>query len=248
MMIGKAPLSCSFFLLAALSSVVLFPSHGDCGDILEGFSAALAPYEMTSDGAVKGLAHDVMRAVTSEAGFTYLPKKQSENPTPGIPPCGEGHLMLAVESMEIDPCWERLGPVFTTERIIVGLKKTPLRSRQDVRGKRVALVRPSSFEAASALSYVVLYRTEQYEDSLRLLVLGKVDYVVGAKVGILWAARELGAVSRALGAPLELGRDEVCLYVSTDSVVAKKRRLLQHALNRAMEKGVIWEILRKYDL
>ncbi|MBC17720.1 MAG: hypothetical protein CL942_11790 [Desulfovibrio sp.] len=247
-MMGKACIHWYILLLAAFSGVALFPSNGNCGEVLEGYSAALAPYEMASDGAVDGLAHEMMRAVSREAGFNYRPKKQLGNAIAGIPPCGEGHMLLAVESLEVAPCWERLGPVFTTAQVAVGLKRTPLRSLRDVRGKRVALVRASSFEPASTLSNVVLYRTEQYEDSLRLLVLGKVDYVVGSQVGIQWAAGQMGAVSKALGTPLELGREEVTIYISMDSVIAEKRGVLQKSLIRAMEKGVFLEILRKYGL
>lgn len=248
LMIGNVSFSIFIFLFASLLSGILLPSRGICGEKLKGVSAGVSPYVVTEGDSVKGLAHDVMRAVSESAGFEYIPEKQTDKTVVAIPSCAEGQMMIAVASQEIAPCWERLGMVFTTDHIIIGLRKTPLRSLQDVRGKQVALIGESPFEASSGLNDVLLLRTEQFSDSLRLLVSGRVDYVVGSKLGLLWAARQMGAVSRALGVPLKLGRDEVYMYVSGDSVVAEERAALRDTLTVLKEKGVFLEIIRKYGL
>lgn len=237
-----------FSLSAVFAGFVLFASPGYCSDTLEGVSPSLAPYEIVTDNGVNGLAHAVMKAVAEAAGFHYLPKRISEKSTIGLSSCSKGMMTLAALSREIDPCWKSLGTVFESARIIVGLKKTPLRSLRDVRGKRVAVIDGSQFEARTALSGVVVYRTDNHEDSLRLLVSGKVDYVVGAALAIRWTARQMGAVTKSLGSPLELGRDDVALYVSTAAVSAEDRRRLEEVLNRKRDNGEFLSVIGKYEL
>jgi polar amino acid transport system substrate-binding protein len=140
-----------------------------------------------------------------------------------------------------------LGEVRGIEFAAWARAETPLRDLRDLEGKPVAVVRGGQFETRARELKFVPIPTRNYDMSLKLLMVRRVDAVVGPVNPLVLAAKGLGLDRSVLGRMLPL--DSLSLhFIVSDSLDPDVADRLKGALQRLRGDGTLDRIMEKYKL
>lgn len=212
-------------------------------------TVSLPPYGYMEDREITGLTYDLANAIVLEAGFEAvnvigpLTRGIKEMET------GDADLVIMLPNEKVTLHAESVGAVFSMEMVVIGRPDSVLRSLRDVRGKKLATVKKAKYDdRISRKSGMVLYPTDTYSQSLKMLLAHRVDFVIGPKLGLQFTAKQLKLPRKALGQPLSLSKNDAVLFLSKKSLSPGLREKLQDALERLQKNGTINSIVRKYSL
>ncbi|WP_158946955.1 substrate-binding periplasmic protein [Pseudodesulfovibrio cashew] len=207
---------------------------------------SLPPFGFLKGNRIAGLAHELGQAIAEDAGYEVEETLVSVTRGMREVETGSCDMVLMLPGPEIEQHAKNLGDVMEMEVVILGRAGVRLESLQDVRGKRLAQVRGARYdERISRKNGMIVYATENYVQSLKLLVARRVDFALGPRLGLIAAAERLGLPRRALGRPLQLSVLRAALFVS-DKTGPEMRRRLAEARQRLMDSGRLSEIVRNY--
>jgi len=234
-------------LLATFVTLVLLATPA-AAESLRIITVSLAPYGYLEHGRIVGLSHEVGVAIAQEAG--YEPSEILASLSRGVHDLttGEGDILIMIPTSEVEGLGMNLGPMASVEIMVMGRVRQPLRSVEDVRGKTVAAVRKARYDdRIIKANGMVVYPTDNYAHSLKMLMAQRVDFVLGPQLGLFYTARQLKLPRKALGKPLVLATMQACLFVSPHATPEKIEKIKQ-ARDRLLENGSIQQILDKYYL
>ncbi|WP_316899061.1 transporter substrate-binding domain-containing protein [Pseudodesulfovibrio indicus] len=140
-----------------------------------------------------------------------------------------------------------LGEVLHMEFAAWARAETPLRDLRDLEGKPVAVVRGGQFKTMAGELKIVPIPTRNYDMSLKLLMVRRVDAVVGPIGPMSEALKGLGLDRNALGRMLPLGSLPLHFIVS-DSLDPDVADRLKGALQHLRDDGTLDQIMEKYKL
>ncbi|MET3611987.1 polar amino acid transport system substrate-binding protein [Rhizobium aquaticum] len=107
----------AFFCTAALWSTAQLPARAEPLQLL---TEAYPPYNYQEDGLIKGIAVDLVKAVTADAGIEYEMKIQPWARAYGLALNTAGHCVFStVHTPERDALFEWVEPLFSTEQYLV---------------------------------------------------------------------------------------------------------------------------------
>jgi len=234
-------------LLATFVALVLLATPA-AAESLRIITVSLAPYGYLEHGRIVGLSHEVGMAIAQETG--YEPSEILGSLSRGVHDLstGEGDILIMIPTSEVEGVGINLGPMASVEIVAMGRVRQPLRSVEDVRGKTVAVVRKARYdERMSKANGMNEFPVDDYAYSLKMLMAQRVDFVLGPRLGLFSAARQLKLPRKAFGKPLMLATMQACLFVSPHASLEKIEKIKQ-ARNRLLENGAIQQILDKYYL
>ncbi|WP_285906737.1 substrate-binding periplasmic protein [Pseudodesulfovibrio pelocollis] len=188
--------------------------------------ADMAPYGFVHNGEPAGLAVELGAALAAgaggEASATLYSRREALRALaqgeadmavlPGGPPPGRGVV--------------NAGPLLESYYAAIARSGTPLRSRHDLAGKTVAVVRDEPGDPLLSTRHgVALLPVTSLSRGLKLLLAGQVDAVAAERLALLHAVDALHLPDRALGAPLPLSPVRVDLLLSPTLDPGLARRL-----------------------
>ncbi|MUM77240.1 transporter substrate-binding domain-containing protein [Pseudodesulfovibrio sp. F-1] len=224
---------------AALAAMLLVPAlallpggitpvRADEARVLRLAVVDMAPYGFVHNGEPAGLGLELGELLAAGAGagttatlssrrqiLQALARGEADMAVlPGGPPPGRG----AVNA----------GPLLQSQFAAIARSGTPLRSRHDLAGKTVAVVRDEPGDPLlSTRQGVALLPVPDLSRGLKLLLAGKVDAVAAERLALLHAVDALHLPARALGSPLPLSPVRVDLLLSPTLSPALLQRLDQ---------------------
>lgn len=228
---------------------IMLPAAPVWGQGLSVATLALPPYGYVDRGKPMGIAYEWGNAIAKEAG--YEPKNMLVQLARGVLDIktGNANLIIMLPNPSVDKVAEPIGSVAPTENVILGRTGTVLRSLKDVKGKVVARVRGAKYTKRIGLEDgVIVHSTDSYEQSLKLLMAKRVDFVVGPKSGLFFTAKKMRLPAQALGKPYVLSSVSSVLYLSKETATPEMKRRLSEALFRLKHDGTISSIIEKYSL
>lgn len=212
-------------------------------------TVALPPYGYVEQGEPVGLTYDIGDALTEEAGYKPNNRIVPLARAMSLIEAGTADIVIMFPNPDIEQAAENLGLVLEMETVVLGRADTRFRSLRDVRGKILASVRGARYDARiSKKNGMVVYPTESYSQSLKMLMAGRVDGVVGPRLGLFFAAREVGVPAQAFNEPLHLSQTRSCLFLSKRSATPEKRKRLQKALDRLRSGSDLERLKGNYSL
>ncbi|MGE4423866.1 MAG: substrate-binding periplasmic protein [Pseudodesulfovibrio sp.] len=234
-------------LFLSLLSCLPVPAFAQ-GDGLRIVTMELGTCGRMEEGRPSGFCYDLGNALAIEAGLE--PRNRLAPLARGLEEMasGKADMMITPPEGDIADQAEDIGPVKAVTMVAWGRVETPLRDVRDLAGKTVAVLRGSRHERdrARELKYIP-FPCKNHELGFKMLMVGRVDAVVGPLAGLTEAARRLGLQRRFLGQPLVLGRDFMRVYVSKRLPQAVRDRL-RKALNRLIEDGAVARLRDRYPL
>lgn len=237
------------FLLSLFVCILVLAAAPALAETLRIVTIALPPYGYVDKGISTGLNYDLANAIAEEAGYTPeniiapLARTMQDIQT------GDADVVIMFPNPTIDAHADNLGLVLPMETVVLGRAGTPLRDIKDLRGKTVATVRGAQYdERISKKNGIILYPTENYAQSLKMLLAERVDAVVGPLLGLYHQAQNDRIPKQALGKPLVLSVARGCLFLSRKASPPDARRKLTEAIRRLTENGTIKALMEKYSL
>ena len=207
----------------------------------------LPPYGYREGNRTVGLNADICERIAEEAGFqprtTLVPLAR------GVKEFESGHVdMIALlPNPEVARVGEDIGTIMVAEVVVMGRSGTVFRSIADLGGKRVAKIRGAGYgRFLASLPQVVVCDTDSYAQNFRMLFAGRVDAVIGPKLGLYYVARSLGLSRNLFGPPLILAEQTGYIYVSRRTTNPAERERLARAHARLREQGVFHRMIEDY--
>lgn len=208
----------------------------------------LPPYGYVEKGVRMGLNYDLGNELARAAGLE--PENRIVPLARGIEDISSGRadIIIMFPNPEINSYGVNLGEVLPMETVIVGRAGTVLRTLRDVRGKTLATVRGAKYDdRVSKKSGIILYPTDSYEQSLKMLLAGRVDAVIGPNLGLYSTARKMNVPKQALCEPLVLSVAQGCVFVSKLTPAATVEKL-KKAIDLIKKEKINEKLLTKYAL
>jgi len=244
------------FALAALLlplALLMLPgaidtARADATEALRLAVVDMAPYGFVHNGEPAGLGLELGALLAAGAGAEATATLSSRREVlqalargeadmavlPGGPPPGRGVV--------------NAGPLLQSQFAAIARRATPLRSRHDLAGKTVAVVRDEPGDPLLSTRHgVALLPVPSLSRALKLLLAGQVDAVAAERLSLLHAVDALHLPARALGSPLPLSPVHVDLLLSPTLDPDLLHRL-DHARQVLAEREDFRAIAARYGL
>jgi polar amino acid transport system substrate-binding protein len=149
---------------------------------------------------------------------------------------------------ELNEYVDYLIPLPSIKNVIVGLNGNHFSSIKELKGKTIAYLRGAKFSAEIDHDKDIhKYLTSNLVNGIKMLVVGRVDAIIGPYQAILYAAKIAGKRKNLLGSPLVVSERTPWLQISKKSKFRGKSEKLSLTFNSLLENGHFLEILKKYN-
>ena len=247
----KAILGARIRLLLALTLALLAPA-GAAAASLTAYTEEWAPYNYTEDGAIKGIASDVLRALCTEARLdcriTVVPWARATNTVLNTPNTLI-YTIARTPSRESEFVW--VGPVLPRTTWIYGRPELEeqIRELKDIAALRIGVVRddasgPDLLAAGVPASMLAI-------DSSNTLVLrmyrrSMIDAMVDTEIGMAWNLRLASMPSGSASRLVKLSESGAYYFALNRNSDPQMVRSLQNALDKLKRDGTLDAIKKKY--
>ncbi|WP_163341052.1 ABC transporter substrate-binding protein [Desulfopila sp. IMCC35008] len=200
------------------------------------------------DGKSTGVLYEISNKIAEEAGFSYtniivpFPRLINELEM-GAKDCG-----IFLESSKHDKIALKVAFILPLENVVIGRKGTDFKFLSDLHGKTVATVRNAKYDTAfTADKNIQKYQTNGYEQSIQMVISGRLDAMIGPSMGLLFTEKRMGYSKDMFGKALILNTKNAYMQYSLKSADKKKTEALKAATERLHKNGIIQEIINKYS-
>lgn len=209
---------------------------------------SLFPFAMQSAaGQAQGITVALAALLSRESG---VPIEVLVVPYPravAMTVSGECDLMFGFSNPQLQRAAHPLGVVAVGDVVLLGRAGIPLTERADLRGKMVGHARGAEYDEEIQHDPAIRnYETVSYEQTVRMLLIGRLDAALGVRVSLLGTIRQLGLPRERFGPMLILSRRQMLLHYSARTYVAQTAAKLEHALTHLRERGAIAALYRPY--
>ncbi len=236
-------------LLAALFCFLMLLAAPALAGSLRIAVPSLPPYGYLEGQQPTGLFFDLISAIAKRADFE--PDNAILPPDRIVAAMASGKVEAAImfPDLGIGSVAENLGEVLSMETVVLGRAGTVLRSRKDLPGKRLAMVRDSGCNGGlSKRDGIIPIPVTTYDQALKLLLASQVDGVIGPEPTLLFCAGRNNFPRQALGKPLVLARTDAHLFLSGKAATPEKRLRLRNALAGLQKDGTVAALMANYPL
>ncbi|ADU61385.1 MAG: transporter substrate-binding domain-containing protein [Pseudodesulfovibrio sp.] len=207
-----------------------------------------APYGFAQGGQPAGLSSELGLALAAGAGCESTATLLSRADALRALAAGKADMAVMPGGPGSDKAVVSLGPLLHSRFAAIGRAGTPLRSRDDLRGKTVAVVRGDPRDPLLSTRHgVALLPVPNATRGLKLLVAGQVEFVAGEWLSLLHAVDAMHLPARIFGSPLLLSPVSVDLLVPASLDQESAARLAQ-ALERLEARESFRAIAARYGL
>jgi len=160
---------------------------------------------------------------------------------------GTASLAIALKTEVMDRIALPLASLGPEDVLLIGAPGAQIKSVSDLHGKVVAQLRYSDYyPEIIADTQIQKYSTTNYEVSLKMLLSGRVDAVVGLRTGLSFAMHRLGFRQEQLGSALILRTGEPWVYLSKKFTDKPTIELLEQSAQHIAGSGFFDEVRMKY--
>ena len=228
--------------------IVLLTASVAVGETLRIVTLSLPPYGYVEKGTDTGLNYELSNLLAVEAGFEpdnrIIPLIRAVDDIAA----GRADMVIMFPNPTIDAVAKNLGIILPMETVLFGRAGSLYRSLKDARGKIVASVRGARYdERISKKSGIILYPTASYSQSLKMLLAGRVEAVIGPKLGLYFTVKTDNYPKRAFGDPLVLSTAQGCVFISNKTSPDIIEKVVA-AMTRILANGTVQMLLEKYSL
>lgn len=207
----------------------------------------LSPLGFTQNGQDQGIFYDIANQIVLNAGYT---PENKILPYPRVIQTlmtGSKDISILFTNEAVAKSSDQLMPILEFENIIVGLRGSTYERLSDLHGQTIANVRQAVYdEALNEDKLIKKHPTTGYEQSIKMLLGGRVDAIVGAGITIYYTLEKLGYTAAILGKPFVLNSKDAYLHFSRQSQHQDAKDKITKAAKNLKEQGVIDKIIEGY--
>lgn len=215
---------------------------------LRAVTHGVAPYGLRGlNGAPAGLYADLLDAMAKRSGIAIdnvvVPYPRSM----AMIASGEADILISIFNSRLLNLARPLAIAFKGEVVVLGRAGSRYASIADLRGKVVAHIRSAEYHPDfHADPLIRKHETSSIDQTVRMLLEGRVDAAVGFRDSLLYTLREMGLPRERLGPSLAIGYCDVSLYLSRRVQDAGVAALLASTMEALREGGTVGDLLKRY--
>jgi polar amino acid transport system substrate-binding protein len=161
---------------------------------------------------------------------------------------GDVQLSILFRKTNLDQFIIPIAPLFKKEVIIVGKKDTQINSLTELNGKLVGNVRGAKYgKDFDDNSLIKKYWTKNYSQSVKMLMAGHLDYIIGTKESLFIIIKKLGFSEDQLGKGLAIGSQSSWLQLSKKKTEGISVEKLKETCQKLSRKGYFKNLIKNYN-
>ena len=202
---------------------------------------------INSSGQISGMIYAVSNLIAKTAGLNYQNKLVPYPRSILDLKSGKSNFVIRYPNKELFQISIQVGATVGFPSIIIGLKGSKFEKLSDLHGKTVAVIRGGQFDDQFDADHrIIKHEVENYEQMLNMLLIKRVDAVIGSDVGLFHTAKKLKIPKTQLGSPLQLQKKYFILNYSKRSADIKTIESLKAALDKLRTSGEFERIEKEY--
>ena len=194
-----------------------------------------------------GMMYEIGNLIAETAGLPYENRIVPYARTVLSLKDGSADMVLRFNNEELSSVAIQVIPVVGMQTVVLSRATRPVNSLAELNGKLLAVVR--SFPLDPRIednSSIRIYTTDSNEHSMRMLLAGRVDAVLGSDVGMYGAASTLGHQINEFAAPIKLESRDFWLHLSRKTADEATIKALKNAVEKLQRQGAINRIRQRY--
>jgi len=208
----------------------------------------VAPFGFTgADGEPKGMMYEISNRIAEDAELKYTNRIVPYARTIAELQSGNADFVLRFSNELLPAVSIPLVSVISMPIIILTQAGAPFKTLDSLHGKSVGIVRGGKFDVNFDNDAAIhKYEVDDYAQTLRMLVLGRIDGGIGTNVGLYYNANKLGIKPEALNSPIKLSSKSFMLHFSKKHTDTKIMGALKASVEKLKKSGEITKIVNKY--
>ena len=234
------------FVCCLVFSVYTFAQDTDLATI-QVRSIGVAPYAFSNDSIDRGIYFEVANLLLKRLGYSHRNRVAPYARIIKELQTGQTDLTIMFKYKELDDYVTFLAPIPALKIVVLGLKGHGFKAINDLKGKRLAYLRGAKFnDEIDENSEIIRFDMINFEQGVQMLLLGRVDAIIGPLEPILFASIQLTEKSDLFDAPLVVGERTPWLQVSNKSLKKLPIDKLEKEFRLILDGGEFGKIRQKY--
>lgn len=194
-----------------------------------------------------GMMYEIGNLIAETAGLPYENRVVPYARTVLSLKDGSADMVLRFNNDELTGVAIQLVPVVGMQTVVLSLASRPVKSLEALNGKLLAVVRSFPVDPRISNAHGIrVYTTDSNEHSMRMLLAGRVDAVLGSDVGMYGAASTLGHRADEFAPPVKLESRDFWLHLSRKTADDSTIKALKNAVEKLQRQGAIDRIRQRY--
>ncbi|ABV35658.1 conserved hypothetical protein [Shewanella sediminis HAW-EB3] len=208
---------------------------------------AILPYGIERKNHLSGIYYDIANLLAKEAGYQVNNLVYPYARIMFELKSGKTDMTIMFKYEELEDYVVYIAPLPSLKTVVIGLKGSSFDSVENLKGKKLAYLRGAKFsDAIDSDPDIISITTKDFVQAIKLLMVGRVDAIIGPMDPILSAAIQLEVGETLFGEPLVVSERTPWVQVSKkslDRISVDKLRTLFEAFEK---RGELEKIRQKY--
>lgn len=198
-------------------------------------------------GHAAGMYVDLAVSLSRESGIAFINTVVPYPRAMAMMVSGEADLVFSIPNSKLDQAAQPLAQLFKGDIVVVGRAGTRYNSLADLRGKMVGQIRGAEYvQAFVADPAISKHETISSEQTMRMLLEGRLDAAIGFRHAMFYALRSMKVSRERLGPTLLLSQLDVSMYLARSIRDPAVGATLVKAMAALRGRGVIKDLLERY--
>ncbi|MGF1740586.1 transporter substrate-binding domain-containing protein [Vibrio profundum] len=194
-----------------------------------------------------GMAYEMANGIATNAGLDFT---NSLKPYPRVLldlESGDADIALLYINNHLEKSTVKVASIFTDSNIIIGKAGLDITSLEDLYGLKVGILRKASYSKSfDSNTNITKVRVKNYRQSIRMLLKGRIDALIGGTIIVNYELRKLGHDQDVLGTPFVISRTPVWLLVSKKNKDRTLKEKLRNSVISLKKIGFFTKTAQKY--
>ncbi|MBL4838498.1 MAG: transporter substrate-binding domain-containing protein [Kordiimonadaceae bacterium] len=207
----------------------------------------IGPFGFMEDGKIEGSQVEFYKALAALTGYNIEVSLVNYKRVQFLLKSGYFDLAMIFKAPHLNEFSTPIIELEALPNIIIGLQGTEIKSLKALETMTVAALRGGVFDQMfSTHKNWQSITANSYEHSVRLLLKGRVDAMVGTLDGVIFHLQRAGVTPDMLGSPFELDTQEMTLYASHASKLNGDYEIMKAATQQMQKDGLTERIRQSF--
>jgi ABC-type amino acid transport substrate-binding protein len=208
----------------------------------------VAPFGFTgAQGEPTGMMFEISNRIVEETGLKYTNTIVPYARTILELRNGKADFVLRYSNDQLPKVAFPVVTVISMQTIILSRADTTFKNIKNLHGKTIGVIRGGSFDVNFDNDTAInKYEVNDYNQMLQMLIMGRLDGVIGSNVGLYYSANKLGITPQELSLPLYLNSKDFILHFSRKNSDTKTMEMLKSSVEKLKKTGEFKKIVSKY--
>jgi len=205
------------------------------------------PYGIREQGVTSGIYYEAANMLVKEAGYTSINTITPYARIISDLKVGKSDMTIMFKYQELEKYVTYVAPLPSLKIVVVGLHFSVFSSIDKLKGVRLAYLRGASFsDAIDNDPGVIIHRTTDFLQGVRMLLAGHVDAIIGPMDPIISTAAKIGMSEDVFGEPLVIDERTPWIQVSNKSLSILSTDRLKDTFDNMNKRSVLKKLRKKY--